>query len=182
MDPFRVFLLMSVAATAIASVYDLRSGTIPNWLSLGALAAAPFGHLVWEAATRGLHAGLSAFGWSLAGAAVCGLIPWLCWRTGSFGGGDVKLLAAMGALCLPRLGMTIEFYSMIVGTVFAMGRLAWDGTLLRTLANSAAVAFNPLLPKARRRGVPVEAMTPMRFAPAIFGASLLCTLLSFFSL
>jgi prepilin peptidase CpaA len=171
-----VFLSVSIAAAAVASVYDLRSGTIPNWLSLGTLALAPVAHFTWGIATGGLGAGLSACGWSIAGAALCGAIPWLCWRTGSFGGGDVKLLAALGALCLPRVGMTIEFYAMVVGALFAMGRLAWNGALFRTLGNSLALAVNPLLPKSRRRKVPLEAMTAMRFAPAVFGAVLLCTL------
>lgn len=177
MDSIRVFLVVSVVGAAVASVYDLRSGRIPNWLSLGMLAVAPVAHFVWAASAAGVHAGLSELGWSLAGAVVCAAIPWLCWRTGSFGGGDVKLLAAVGAMCLPRIGMTVEFYSMIVGAVFALGRLAWNGALFRTLANSALLVVNPLLPKHRRRKLPVEAMTAMRFAPAVLGAVIVCTLL-----
>jgi prepilin peptidase CpaA len=178
LETIRIFVVVAVAVAAVASVYDLRFGTIPNWLSLGALAVAPVAHFAWAVGTRGVDAGRSAFGWSLAGAAACGVIPWLCWRTGSFGGGDVKLLAAIGAICLPKAGMTIEFYAMIVGSFFAMARLAWNGTLLRTLGNSVALAFNPLLPKSRRRKVPAEAMTSMRFAPAILGAAILCALVS----
>jgi len=181
MESIGVFLLLAVAAAAVASVYDLRFGRIPNWLSLGVLAAAPVVHFALGAATHGFAAGLSAGGWSIVGGRPCGAIPWLCWRSGSFGGGDVKLLAATGALCLPRVGMTIEFYSMIVGAVFAMGRLAWDGALFKTLGNSVALAVNPLLPAAKRRQVPVEAMTPMRFAPAIFGAAVLCAISIFFT-
>jgi prepilin peptidase CpaA len=176
MESVRVFLFVAMAAAAVASVYDLRSGKIPNWLSLGALAVAPVAHFAWGAATHGFGAGLSAGGWSITGAVVCGVIPWLCWRTGSFGGGDVKLLAAIGALCLPRVGMTIEFYSMVVGSIFAMGRLAWNGALLRTLGNSLALALNPFLPKRSRRTIPAEAMTAMRFAPAVLGAVLVCAL------
>jgi prepilin peptidase CpaA len=176
MDSVRVFLFLAVAAATVASVYDLRSGRIPNWLSLGVLGAAPIGHFVWGAATLGFHAGVESFGWSLAGAALCAFIPWLCWRAGSFGGGDVKLLAAMGALCLPRMGMNLEFYSLVVGALFGLGQLAWNGTLFRTLGRSVVLAINPLLPKARRREVPADSMTPMRFAPAILGASVLCTL------
>ncbi len=178
MESVRVFLFVSVVATAVAAAYDLRSGKIPNWLSLGVLAIAPLAHFGWATATQGLSAGVSAGGWSIAGALLCGAIPWICWRTGSFGGGDVKLLAAIGALCLPRIGMTVEFYSMVVGSVFAMGRLAWNGALLRTLGNSLALVLNPILPKQHRRKVPKEAMTAMRFAPAVFGAVLLCVVFS----
>jgi prepilin peptidase CpaA len=178
MDSIRLFLFAAAAAAAVASFYDLRSGNIPNWLSLGVLAAAPLGHFIWGAATEGLHAGLVAAGWSLAGAVACGFIPFLAWRTGSFGGGDVKLLTAIGALCLPRNGLSIEFYAMVVGSIFGLGVLAWNGKLFRTLGTSAAIAVNPLLPKSRRRTLPVEAMTPIRFAPAILGATLLCLLFS----
>jgi prepilin peptidase CpaA len=171
------FLFASLVTAAIAAFYDLRWWRIPNWLSLGVLVAAPLAHFAWGAATRDAHAGLVALGWSAAGAAACGFVPWLCWHAGTFGGGDVKLLAAVGALCLPRLGITIEFYAMISGVLFALGHLAYDGRLLGTLARSAALVVNPLLPKARRRPVPPEAMTPMRFAPAILGGVVLCALL-----
>ena len=89
----------------------------------------------------------------------------------------MKLLAAVGAVCLPKIGVTIEFDAMIVGAVFAFGRLAWDGRLFATLGRSAMLAVNPLLPKTRRWVITTEAMTPMRFAPAIAGGVLLCALL-----
>ncbi|HEY2510730.1 MAG TPA: prepilin peptidase, partial [Polyangiaceae bacterium] len=118
-------MLPALAVSAIAAVYDLRSWRIPNWLSLGALGAAPVAHFVWGAATQGFHQGALALGWSLAGAAICAVVPFLCWRSGTFGGGDVKLLAALGALCLPKVGVTIEFDAMVVGVIFAFGRLTW---------------------------------------------------------
>lgn len=176
MQPSNLSLLVALAVTAVAALYDLRAWRIPNWLSLGALAAAPVAHFVWGATTGGARAGLAGAGWSLAGALLCGVVPWLCWRAGTFGGGDVKLLAAVGALCLPKLGVTIEFDAMIVGAVFAFGRLAWDGRLFRTLAASALLAVSPLLPKSRRRPLSPEAMTPMRFGPAIAGGVILCAL------
>jgi prepilin peptidase CpaA len=163
--------------TAVASVYDLRFERVPNALTYAVLIAAPIAHFVAGAALHGFAAGLVAGGWSLAGAALCGAIPWICWRFfDSFGGGDVKLLAAIGAVCLPRVGIAIEFYALVVGSVFGLGRLAWEGTLFRTLGRSLALAVNPLLPKAHRRAVPREQMTWMRFAPATFGASILCAL------
>ena len=83
---------------------------------------------------------------------MCGVVPWLCWRSGTFGGGDVKLLAAVGAVCLPKIGVTIEFDAMIVGALFAFARLAYDGRLpSRRWRTSAMLAVNPLLPKAKRR-------------------------------
>jgi prepilin peptidase CpaA len=176
MESIRIFLFASVAAAAVASAYDVRSGRIPNRLSLGVLAAAPVAHFVRGAALHGLSGGVSALGWSLAGAAACAVVPLVCWFSGTFGAGDVKLLAALGALCLPRTGLTIELYATVIGALFGLGRLAWSGSLLRTLRTSASIAINPLLPKERRRALPPEAMTPLRFAPAILGATLVCCL------
>jgi prepilin peptidase CpaA len=177
MSPAHVSLAFAFIVTAIAAVYDLRTWRIPNALSVGALAAAPVAHFAFALSTQGARAGFVAAGWSIAGGALCGVVPWLCWRAGTFGGGDVKLLAAVGAVCLPKVGVTIEFDAMIVGLVLAFGRLAYEGLLFRTLARSAFVAVNPLLPKTRRHALPVEAMTPMRFAPAIAGGVLLCAIL-----
>jgi prepilin peptidase CpaA len=176
MQPVYVTLVIAFVVTSLAAVYDVRSWRIPNWLSLGVLGAAPIGHFVFGAVTRGFHAGLEGAGWSVAAAVLCGIVPWLCWRAGTFGGGDVKLLAAVGAVCLPKVGVTIEFDAMIVGAIFAFGRLAWDGQLFRTLAQSVLLTINPLLPKDKRRTLSVESMTPMRFGPAIAGGVLMCAI------
>jgi prepilin peptidase CpaA len=176
LQPSHVSLLVALIVTAVAALYDLRSWRIPNWLSVGTLAAAPVAHFVWGAASQGLHAGLVAAGWSVAGALLCGLVPWLSWRAETFGGGDVKLLAAVGALCLPKVGIAVEFDAMIVGAVFAFGRLAWDGRLFRTLVGSLRLALNPFLPKSKQRTPAREEMTEMRLGPAIVGGVILCAL------
>lgn len=176
LQPSHVSLLVAFIVTAVGALYDVRSWRIPNWLSYGTLAAAPLGHFVWGAATHGFHAGLVGAGWSVAGALLCGLVPWLCWRTQTFGGGDVKLLAAVGALCLPKVGIAVEYDAMIVGAVFAFGRLAWDGKLFRTLGTSARLALNLVLPKSMQREPAREELTEMRFGPAIVGGVILCAL------
>jgi prepilin peptidase CpaA len=171
-----VFLAIAVAVAAAASVFDLRSTKIPDWLSLGALVAAVFGHFVWGLVSGGWQDGLVELGWSVFGAMVCTALPLACWREGSFGGGDVKLLAAMGALCLPRLGMTIEFYALIVASVVGVARLAANKKLFRSVSNAIALSKNSLLPKSRRREIPSEALTPVRFAPAVLAGVIGCCL------
>jgi prepilin peptidase CpaA len=176
-QPVHVTLIVAFVVSAVAAVYDVRAWRIPNWLTLGVLAVAPVGHFVFGLVVHGASSGLEGAAWSIAGAALCALVPALGWRSGTFGGGDVKLLAAVGAVCLPKVGITVEFDAMVVGAVFAFGKLAWDGRLFATLGRSLMLAVNPLLPKARRRVVATEAMTPMRFGPAIAGGVLLCALL-----
>jgi prepilin peptidase CpaA len=52
--------------------------------------------------------------------------------------------------------------------MFALGRLAYDGKLTRTLTNAARLVINPVLPKDKRTEVSQDMMTEMRFGPAIF--------------
>ena len=89
--------LLALAVCAGAGFTDALSGHIPNWLTLPPLAAAPTVYLV----TLGPRA--AAF--SLLAAIVCALVPYLMFRKGAAGGGDVKLLAAVGALAGASFGI-----------------------------------------------------------------------------
>ena len=173
-----LFLSFATAVAIAGAWFDWRSGRraasgegmegeIPNALSFGVLAIAPLAHLAWGAKAGGLAVGLEAAGFSVAGAFLCAFVPYLMWRAGAMGGGDVKLLAAIGAVCRPMVGIEAVFYAFAAAAVLAPARLAWEGKLLRTLGNTAALALNPLLPKAKRREIAPEAMTWFRFGPAI---------------
>ena len=67
------------------------------------------------------------------------------------GGGDVKLLAMVGAFVGPTIGIEIELYAFVLTALFAGARLAYQGQLLKVLANSALLVTNPLRSKDRRR-------------------------------
>ncbi len=165
-------LIFALVVTAIAAVLDWRTGEIPNWLSAGPLAVAPVAHFGIAAAQGGVRAGVTMAGFSVLGALVCAFVPFLFWRKGGVGGGDVKLLASVGAMLVVPVtaGIEAELYAFIVAMILAPARLAFEGKLLRTLGNTAALAMNPFLPKDKRRDVPAEAMSSFRFAPAVFVA------------
>lgn len=169
-----VFLALAVAAGLVAAVVDLRTKEIPNWLTLGALVVGVALHMGLGAGRAGAVAGLREGGWAIVGALACGLVPFVFWRRGAFGGGDVKMMAAVGALLLPLDGIEAEFYALIVAAVFAPARLAWEGKLLRTLGNVATIMLNPLRPKEKRKEIPLEAMSELRFGPAILVGVALC--------
>jgi prepilin peptidase CpaA len=171
------FLVVAMVVTGMAAVTDWRTGHIPNWLTLGALALAPFAHIVYGL-QHGYH-GSDAFlqgCYSLVGAAVTAIVPLILYRQDAIGAGDVKLFAAIGALVLADLGIQALFYSFCAGALFALARLAWEGKLLRTLGNTLFLAVNPLLPKKYRRPIAHELMTKMRFAAAIFVGTLVAAL------
>ncbi|MBI5537778.1 MAG: prepilin peptidase [Deltaproteobacteria bacterium] len=162
------FLIAAMAVTAAAAWYDWRKGEIPDWVTLGPLAAGLVAHAVLGGMTHGARGAFWSVIGSLLGAIACGLVPVFLWWKGAIGGGDVKLLVAIGALLGHSLGIEAELYGFIAAALYAPARLAYEGKLLRTLGNTFSLAFNPVLPKAKRREVSPEMMTWLRFGPPMF--------------
>jgi prepilin peptidase CpaA len=139
---------------------------------LPALAAAPVIAFAGGASAHGVHAGLVAGGLSLLGAFVCAFVPFLWFAKGAVGGGDVKLLAAIGALLGPRLGIDAEFYGFLFGALYVPAKLAWQGVLFQTLAGALNAAANPFRPKSKRAAVPAALKMHIRLGPAIAAGTL----------
>jgi prepilin peptidase CpaA len=167
MNWHHTLLLVAVAASAVAAIVDLRTGNIPNWLTLGLLAAAPvvrgaamlLNHHSWGAA------GFAVLG-SIAGAVLSALLPMLLWRGGGLGLGDVKLFAAIGATCGAFVGLYAQSYAYVVAMVYAIVLVIRRKRLASTLAN-----LKRLLSRQREAGGPAvsryEGFTEIRFGPAI---------------
>lgn len=90
--------LMTISAALLAAMIDLGSRKIPNWLTLTVAAAGMFGGFFFYAILGDWTGGwqwllFSGKGW-LVGIGIF-LIPFML---GGMGGGDVKLLGAIGAL------------------------------------------------------------------------------------
>lgn len=180
-------LVAAVVVAGIGAFYDVRTGRdpetgegkegeIPNWLTLGSLAVAPLVHFGMGYAggggqVGGMRSGLEAAGVSVVGALLCALVPFLLWRVGAGGGGDLKLFAAIGALCRPMVGIEAQFYAFLAAALIAPARLAWEGKLFKVLGNSMWLALNPLLPKAKRRAIEPATLTWFRLGPAIFAGT-----------
>src|SRR5687768_13599804 len=139
-----------IVLTVTAAVIDWRTGHIPNWLTYPAIAAGP---ILWLAVDLHHGRGLEMVYHSLIGLVVCSLAPLILWKKGGLGGGDVKLLIAIGGIGTWFLGIEAQLLAAIAGAVLALGRLAWDGKLLRTLGNSFFLAANPVLPKKWRKEI-----------------------------
>lgn len=172
-------LCLALLLTALAALFDLRTGQIPNWLSLGGLAAGAalqLSALCWERQQAGALT-LAFVGTALLrvvfGLVVCGLVPYLLFLRAGMGGGDVKLLAALGALLGPVLGLEVQLYAFVLMALFAPLRLVYEGRLGQVLRNSLTLLANPLRAKDKRRALPEELLYTLKFAPAIFAATLL---------
>lgn len=117
-----------------ATVYDLRSRTIPDWVS-GVL-------LSWAIVATAL--GWSGISWlGLLSGLVIGFVVGLpLFAAGAFGGGDVKLVAALGAALGPVALVLTLFWVAVAGGVLATIALCRGQ---RNLAYVPAIALGLLI-------------------------------------
>jgi prepilin peptidase CpaA len=169
-----VIFVVAIAVAAVAAALDWKRGEIPNWLTLGALGAAPLLHVARAlAAHEGLESALTEAGFAVVGALACALVPALLYRQGAIGGGDLKLFAALGALLQALRGVEAEMYAFFSAALLAPAALAYQGKLFATLKNSLDIFVNLFLPKARRRAVEETTLSWFRLGPAVlFGVAL----------
>lgn len=160
--------LVAIAIAAIGAVLDWRKGEIPNWLTLPALALAPFIHVVrYRLAKETMETSFYEGAFSLGGAALCAVVPLLLFRQSAMGGGDVKLFVTLGAVLQPVLGVEAQMYGFFAGAILAPAKLAYEGRLLSTVKNSIAIGANFFLPKSRQRSVDAATLSSFRLGPAI---------------
>jgi len=119
--------IVAVFVCLVAGGSDIRTHRIPNWLTFGAAA----GGMAYRAWADGAGAGLNSLGGLLAGLAL--FFPFFA--LGGLGGGDVKLLAALGAwLGLPAI-LWVAFYAALGGGVLAVVAAVRHGLLASSLRN-----------------------------------------------
>ena len=128
MTPLHPYIEAVLAAMVlIAAVTDLKRREIPNWLTLGGIAAG----VALNAWVAGL-AGLKTAGAGLGLAALI-FVPLFVMRW--LGGGDVKLMGAIGALAGAQYMVVIFVFDAILGGAVALVLVIVRGRLLRTLRN-----------------------------------------------
>jgi prepilin peptidase CpaA len=104
MDWVSIVWAILVACIALAAaLLDVRTRRLPNWLTVSACAAG----LVFQV-SRGGFAGL---GTALGGFAVGFGILFVLWLIGGGGGGDVKLMGALGVWLGPLPTLVLFFLS-----------------------------------------------------------------------
>ncbi len=108
---------LALALGAAACFTDLRTREIPNWLTLSGILAG----LLWAAVSGGWR----GFGLALAGASVGLLSFLLLFVMGGMGGGDVKLMAAFGALVGPAALLKSILWIALLGGVGAALLVYW---------------------------------------------------------
>jgi prepilin peptidase CpaA len=119
--------LCALAIGCAACVTDIHSRRIPNWLTFGAAAAA----LVFHTVTRGG----GGFVFATTGWFVGALIMFLPFALRGLGGGDVKLVAALGAWLGPANALWVGLYAGVAGFVMSLVVAAYSGYLRTALRN-----------------------------------------------
>jgi len=116
-----------VALVTVAALWDLRVRRIPNWLTATGVVG-------------GLGMNFALQGWSGLGSAAEGLglallvyVPLFLLR--AMGGGDMKLMAAAGALIGPVNWLVLFLLTSMLGGIVALLLVVMKGRLWKTLHN-----------------------------------------------
>ena len=134
-------ILLALALIA-AAVGDLRTRTIPNWLTLAiALSAIPF----WWAADLSLWPDVA---WRIGIAFLVFAIFAGAFALGMMGGGDVKLAAALALWFPPAATLKFLVLMSIAGGVLTLALLVWHKAKRREgrpeIPYGVAIAFGGL--------------------------------------
>ncbi len=153
----------AIAAAGVGAVLDLRWRRIPNWLTGSTLLLG----IVANALLRGVDGGVLA----LAGAAVglAMLLPFYVLK--AMGGGDVKLLAGVGALVGPHALVSVAVYGGVVGGLLSLVVLLMSGRFLEMVQR--AVVLRTSAPRSGLKapyGVAIAAgMVLSMLLPSVLG-------------
>ncbi len=138
MTSHRLLLLIPLIALLVwAAVQDLRSRRIRNWLTLSVAWSGLIGSLLLPPDVAPVAPLQSVLG-LLTGFA----LSFTLFALGAVGGGDVKLLAGIGAWVGPGNVLLIFIVRALVGLVIVLGQALAQGRLAVLFRNSAVLLLN----------------------------------------
>jgi prepilin peptidase CpaA len=135
MNTFSVLMAApAFALLIVAAAEDLRSRRIPNWLTFSLV----LGGIVQSIAFGVTSTPLA----SVLGLCVGFAIPFVLFALGALGGGDVKLLAGVGAWFGPQAALNVFIIAAIVGAVMVVAQALAQRRGKVLLRNTAVLAVN----------------------------------------
>jgi prepilin peptidase CpaA len=118
-----------LAVLIAAAIYDLRYRRIPNWVTVtGVLLGIAINTVIGETGGRGILFSLAGFGVGFGVYMVLHILR-------AMGAGDVKLMAAVGALVGWKAWFGVFFVTAIIGGIMAFLLVLMRGRLKRTMWN-----------------------------------------------
>jgi len=124
------FLLALVLA---AAVYDVRYRRIPNWLSLAGVLIGVALNAFLDQGRRGMFVA------SMLGLAIAFIVYFGLYALRAMGAGDVKLMAAVGAIVGWPNWFGIFIVTAIIGGIMALILVAARGRVQKTFSNVAYI-------------------------------------------
>jgi prepilin peptidase CpaA len=119
-----------VVVLLAAAIDDIRTSKIHNWITYPAVLVGLIGHCFGGVDLHGRELGFSG---ALIGLLV-GFGPmFIAWRAGGVGGGDAKLMGAIGALGGWQFALASLFYGLVVAGLMALIVMLRHRVLRRTL-------------------------------------------------
>jgi prepilin peptidase CpaA len=162
--PLPAVMLLVLAVTC--AITDLVRGRIYNVVTYPAILAGFVVQTVLHG-PQGLYLALAGF--------AVGFFPsFLLLALGGLGGGDVKLLGAIGAISGAVPATETLILAFLFGGLFALGKLAWHGRLFATFGRTLRTFAGLVVPGLARAPLqpPGEAPMTVRFGVAICVAAL----------
>jgi prepilin peptidase CpaA len=126
-----LLLITLVTVALVGGFTDLRTRRIPNWLNLSGLILG-IGLNVFCLQSQGFKSAVAGFGLALLIYAPLFLIR-------AMGAGDVKFMAAIGAIIGPQNWLTIFLTTAILGGVASLCLIVARGRFFVTLANVSTI-------------------------------------------
>lgn len=128
MPHFSAIQILVAVIVLVAAATDLRSRRIPNWLTLSGICA-------------GLALNGAISGWSGVWTSFTGLLLgfgayFALYALHAMGAGDVKLMAAVGAIVGPSNWFSVFLASAVAGGVLAVILMIRKGRVRETLGNA----------------------------------------------
>ncbi len=114
-------MLLLAVVLVVAAVTDVISGKVYNWLTYPAMVAGIIWSVILNWTGGGAQAALPGLGESLI-AMIAGIVGFaIIFAAGGMGGGDVKLMGAVGAITASmQCVLATAFYAFIIAAIIAI--------------------------------------------------------------
>ena len=147
--------------TILAAATDMLRHKIYNWTTYPGIVAALVANF-WEKGGTGLADSLTGFFF-------CGFMMLGCFALFNIGGGDVKLVAMLGAFLGPEKGLEAMLWTFVFGAIAGLSVLIWrvgliklvSGTVRHIVLTLRLATWLPLSDEERKQLQP-----PLYLAPA----------------
>jgi prepilin peptidase CpaA len=168
--PFAIWcVLVTIVVVTVAVVTDLLWRRIPNFLTIPAF--------VLAVVVRSVFQGWTGIGLAIAGAAAAPVLLLLLHGGKGIGMGDLKLMAAIGAMFGPMMAVVTVLLSAVVGGLIAILLMMRPGGQLADFLSVLSIGI-PFIKKRKAEDAPTESQASTETMPygLAIGAGSLLTL------